>query len=100
MNLFADFPAITNPFSKVSLYCISYIFMTSNQTYGSHYSRAHSSKKDPIGKTTLEFLVKNDQGNYIHTQENIAQRSRHGLFSQPMGLANGDHYHDAKRTQT
>jgi len=45
----------------------------------------------------LEFLVKNDTGNYIQTQENIAQRNRHGLFSQPMGLANGDPYHDAKR---
>lgn len=41
--------------------------MTSNQTYGSHYGRSRSSQK-PIGKTTLEFLVKNDPGNYVHTQ--------------------------------
>ena len=71
--------------------------MTSNQSYGSHYRRTQSSKKEQIGKTTLEFLVKNDTGNYVHTQENVAQRSRHGLFSQPMGLANGDQYHDSKR---
>ena len=71
--------------------------MTSNQTYGSHYGRACSTKKEPIGRTTLQFLVNHDSGNYVQTQENIAQRSRHGLFSQPMGLANGDEYHDIKR---
>ena len=71
--------------------------MTSNQVYGSHYGRSQSSKKESVGRNTLEFLVKHDSGNYIQTQENIAQRSRHGLFSQPMGLANGDQYHDAKR---
>lgn len=71
--------------------------MTSNQVYGSHYGRSRSSKKESIGKNTLEFLVRNDTGNYIQTQENIAQRTRHGLFSQPMGLANGDQYHDIKR---
>jgi hypothetical protein len=72
--------------------------MTSNQVYGSCYGRSQSNKKEPIGRTTLEFMVKHDSGNYIHTQENIAQRSRHGLFSQPMGLANGDQYNDIKRT--
>jgi len=71
--------------------------MTSNQVYGSHYGRPGSSKKESIGRNTLQFLVKNDTGNYIQTQENIAQRTRHGLFSQPMGLANGDYYHDIKR---
>lgn len=71
---------------------------TSNHDYGSHYGRAQSNQKQPIGRTTLEFLVKNDVGDYIHHQENIAQRTRHGLFSQPMGLANGDTYHDKKRT--
>lgn len=70
---------------------------TSNKEYGSHYGRAQSSKKESIGKTTLGFLIKNDVGNYLHQQENVAQRSRHGLFTQPMGLANGDQYHDIKR---
>lgn len=42
--------------------------MTTSQAYGSYYGRANSSKKEAIGKTTLEFLVKNDNGNYIHTQ--------------------------------
>jgi hypothetical protein len=41
---------------------------TSNKEYGFHYGRAHSSKKESIGKTTLEFLAKNDVGNYIHHQ--------------------------------
>jgi hypothetical protein len=71
--------------------------MTSNQLYGSFYGRSRSSKKESIGKNTLGYLVKNDIGNYIQSQENIAQRTRHGLFSQPMGLANGDQYHDIKR---
>lgn len=70
---------------------------TSNNEYGSHYGRSNSNKKESIGRTTLEFLVKNDTGDYIHHQENIAQRPRHGLFTQPMGLANGDQYHDKKR---
>ena len=74
--------------------------MTSNQSYGSHYGRSQSSKKEMIGRTTLEFMIKNDKGNYVQTQENVAQRSRHGLFSQPMGTANGDQYHDAKRTRS
>lgn len=75
-----------------------YIYMsTSNNEYGSHYGRPHSLSKQPIGQTTLGFLVNNDVGGYLHQQENIAQRSRHGLFSQPMGLANGDTYHDKKR---
>lgn len=42
--------------------------MTSNQTYGSHYGRSKTSKKESIGRNTLEYLVKNDTGNYIHTQ--------------------------------
>ena len=42
--------------------------MTSNQSYGSYYGRAQSTKKQPIGRTTLDFLVKNDSGNYVHTQ--------------------------------
>lgn len=70
---------------------------TSNNEYGSHHIRAQSLSKQPIGQTTLGFLVKNDVDGYIHQQENIAQRTRHGLFSQPMGLANGDTYHDKKR---
>ena len=71
--------------------------MTSSQSYGSHYGLSKSAKKPSVGRTTLEFLVKHDQGNYVHTQENIAQRQRHGLFTQPMALANGDQYLDAKR---
>lgn len=70
---------------------------TSNKEYGSHYGRAESSKKESIGRNTLEYLVRTDTGNFIHHQENIAQRTRHGLFSQPMGLASGDQYHDQKR---
>ncbi len=70
---------------------------TSNNEYGSYYGRAQSNKKPSVGQTTLGYLVKNDVGNFIHHQENIAQRTRHGLFSQPMGLANGDQYHDQKR---
>lgn len=69
---------------------------TSNHDYGSHYGRASSNPK-PIGRSTIEYLVRNDVGNYLHHQENIAQRTRHGLFSQPMGIAQGDHYHDKKR---
>lgn len=71
--------------------------MTTNQLYGSHYPRSRTTQKEAVGRSTIEYLVKHDSGNYIHTQENVAQRSRHGLFSQPMGLANGDQYHDAKR---
>ncbi len=41
---------------------------TSNNAYGSHYGRSQSNKKESIGKTTLEYLVKNDTGNYIHHQ--------------------------------
>lgn len=41
---------------------------TSNNEYGAHYSRGGSAPKQSIGKTTLEFLVKNDTGNYIHQQ--------------------------------
>ena len=44
------------------------LLMTSNQTYGSHYGRAQSNKKQAIGRTTLDFLVKSDHGNYVHTQ--------------------------------
>ena len=44
------------------------LLMTSNQTYGSHYGRAQSNKKQAIGRTTLDFLVRNDHGNYVHTQ--------------------------------
>jgi hypothetical protein len=55
-------------FSSIK-HLISYILaMTSNQTYGSHYGRSRSSQKQAIGKTTLEFLVRNDTGNYLHTQ--------------------------------
>ena len=46
----------------------------------------------------LEFLLKKDSGNYIVTQESIARRMRHGLFSQPIGLTNRDQYHDSKRS--
>ena len=42
--------------------------MTTSQSYGSHYGRAQSTKKQAIGRTTLDFLVKNDSGNYVHTQ--------------------------------
>jgi hypothetical protein len=41
---------------------------TSNTVYGSHYGRGQSTKKEAIGRTTLDFLVKNDVGNYIHHQ--------------------------------
>jgi hypothetical protein len=63
---------------------------TSNKDYGAHYKKS-------IGKTTLGFLVKQEAGEFVHQQENIAQRSRHGLFTQPMTLATGDQYFDKKR---
>lgn len=42
--------------------------MTSNQTYGSYYARSRTVNKEAIGKSTLQFLVNHDVGNYIHTQ--------------------------------
>jgi len=38
-----------------------------------------------------------DVGNFVHEQEKIAQKERHGLFTQPLGLSPGDLYQDAKR---
>jgi hypothetical protein len=51
-----------------------------------------------MANSTLDFLKQNDKKAFIHQQENIAQLSRHGLFTQPMTLATGDKYADKKRT--
>ena len=47
---------------------VIFMMKTSNQSYGSHYGRSNSAKKDAIGKTTLEFMVKKDSGNYLAQQ--------------------------------
>jgi hypothetical protein len=67
---------------------------TNNQVYGSHYGRSSSQAKQKIGKSTVGFLESLDKGNFIHEEENIAKRERHGLFTQPLGLAPGDPYRD------
>ena len=73
-------------------------FQTNNQSYGSHYNKSSSVNKQRMANTTLDFLKQNDGNDFIHQQENVAQRSRHGLFTQPMTLATGDAYADKKRT--
>lgn len=70
---------------------------TTSQQYGSHYGRSTTGPKPKIGRSTLDFLMQDDKKHFMKTQENIAQRSRNGLFSHPMGLAPGDVYHDPKR---
>lgn len=74
---------------------------TSNQQYGSQHGRSGSGPKNKtkIGRSTLEYLESLDKGNFVHEQEKIAQRERHGLFTQPLGLSPGDLYQDLKRTQ-
>ena len=47
---------------------VIFIMKTSNQSYGSHYGRSNSAKHETIGKTTLEFMVKKDSGNYLAQQ--------------------------------
>jgi len=71
---------------------------TSNQQYGTHYGRSASNPKPKIGRSTLEYLTSIDKGNFVHEQEKVAQKERHGLFTQPLGLSPGDQYQDAKRT--
>ena len=73
---------------------------TNNQSYGAHYGRASTASKKPkVGKSTLEYIQGLDKGGFIHEQENIAKRERHGLFTQPVGLSSGDVYEQAKRTK-
>ena len=72
-------------------------YKTHNMQYGSYYKRSSSQNKQFIGSSTLEFLKNEDPTGFLHQQENIAQKSRHGLFTQPMGLAPGDVYQDEKR---
>lgn len=70
---------------------------TSNQQYGSQAKRSGSAPKPKIGRSTHQFLESLDVGNFVHEQEKIAQKERHGLFTQPLGLSPGDLYQDAKR---
>ena len=67
---------------------------TNNQSYGQHIVKSNSVPKKKVGRSTIEFLQGQDVGNFIHEEENIAKRERHGLFGQPLGLAPGDPYKD------
>lgn len=71
---------------------------TNNQMYGSHYGRSSTQPKNKIGRNTVGYLESLDKGNFIHEEENIAKRERHGLFTQPLGLAPGDPYRDPEST--
>lgn len=73
---------------------------TNNQSYGQHVSKGTSQSqqlKQKFAVSTLDQLKRDDQSGYVHQQENIAQRERHGLFTQPPWLSLGDQYHDKKR---
>jgi|JI9StandDraft_1071089.scaffolds.fasta_scaffold550269_2 hypothetical protein len=85
---------------------------TNNQAYGQHYQSKDGlaneaakntqqsqgqSLKQKFAVSTLDHLKKLDPSGFVHQQENVAQRERHGLFTQPPGLAIGDQYHDKKR---
>lgn len=39
---------------------------TNNQQYGSHYGRSSSMSKQKIGRSTLDFLKKNDYKEFLH----------------------------------
>lgn len=83
---------------------------TNNQAYGQHYNQTSGAAEDPAKNTlnsqslrqkfatsTLDQLKNADPSGFVHQQENVAQRERHGLFTQPPGLSLGDQYHDKKR---
>lgn len=72
---------------------------TSSQDYGNNSSNniQTSTLRQQFARSTLDELKKTDVNNFIHQQENIGQRWRHGLFTQPPGLSIGDQYIDSKR---
>lgn len=69
---------------------------TSSQQIGSSLGRSVSQPKPKIGASTLEYLKSIDKGTFVAEQENVAQRERQGLFTQPLGLSPGDAYQDPK----
>lgn len=67
---------------------------TSSQSYGQHAARSASEPKKKVGPSTQKYLESLDAKGFIHEQENIAKRERHGLFTQPLGIEPGDPYRD------
>lgn len=74
---------------------------TNNQSYGELLSAPNRQPlKHKLAISTLDILKKADPSGYVHEQQNIAQRERHGLFTQPPWLSHGDKYLDKKRNFT